>query len=1705
MKKNTLPPMLRQPWLHTKTLFMLLFAAFCMLSNDVFAQTPMHQMVSLGTASNNVFPFGSTTSNRVQWLYYPSEFTPPVATGLITKVYFKVWTSSRGSTSYTDLDVLIGSTAQTGLTTTYVTGMQTCYSSPTTTFPSQVAGDWMEITLQVPYLWDTTENLVVEVRHQGYTLATNVVHFTGLSTNRRAYGPGTLPYGPNATSVGTNHAELAIDMMPATPCSGQVNAGVANSTQANACGNVPFNLSLSGHTNATGVTYQWQSSPAGANNFTDIPGANSAFYTVNNQTAATDYRCVLVCTNSNSTDTSTVVSVGQNPFTNCYCIPPYSTGCATYNLNSFILEGEGTSEIRDMNTGCNNDDGPGYSQRMSLFSPVDLLQDASYPVQINTTSTIPASTRASIWIDFNNDGFFDDATERLMDEMPLETSPLFANALIDFPYDAPPGVHRMRVRVVYSTTGYDACSSATWGETHDYDVNVIAVTCYRPLEIELTDIKKNGVDVLVTDNPNNAGSVNYFYEVRESGAPGSGPTGLAASGLATTNPFTITGLQPLTTYSVYVLTVCSISYSSSWTNEEEFTTLCNYPDLIAAPDVTVCGAQEVELTAIFDSGTVYWFDAEENGNLLHTGAVYRTPYLDENTTTSYWVIAGDTLAGGGGASASVGPVDNTIGATANYTAMNHWQLFTVHTQTTIQSVDVFATGAGVVDVYIQDTSGVTLFSHSITIPAGGKQTLVLNQPLPPGDYRMAGSPVNHAGGLQRNSSGASYPYVSTDGSITITGNSFSTDSYYFFYNWQIGAGGIGGCSSVMKEVSVTVLPKPEFELSTDQVTSCGGAASELVTVSTNLGGYDTFVWSPSTGVSGDAVNGWTFSTSQEQEYTLTAGQSTGICEYIKTVTVFSGTTSVPNPNLDVVQDVCKNTVTELTVLEDIINEVNIGDFLVFAAPDEISAFVHEGQYSKQQFIYGATDLINLGVDTPGFITGIDFNTINSGASFDNANYTIRLKAHNNTSFASDAFVTGDFTTVYKRDVHTHTFQGWQRFDLDNPFYWDGQSNIIVEITQEGVGAMNNAQTYVTSVPGHNVGLYAVLDSIGKPIPTSGLLTTSRLDVKFSFEQSEVTWSPQTNLYVDSAATIPYTGQNSLTVYHTSSTSGTSVYTATMTAPSGCSATQDYTLNIIDVGVPVIQNQTFCGSVPVSNLVVSGVPGAQYYYYSSPTSSTALTTITQSGTYYVEAGQGDCKSPRVGFTVTITTVATPTISQFTQVFCGSATVADLSATVVNGAQLEWYSSATSTTPLASTHALTPNTTYYASQKLNGCSSDRVAVLVNINQAPAPLVSQTLSICGGMTYDAANLNQLGGASLVWYPSSTSQQPIPGTNQISSGTYYVSQKVNGCESTRVQITVTIQPGTVPAPTPNTVQTICGSGTVADLMAQTSQGGVPVWYNSANSTTPLSPTQALTSGTYYVAQQIGNCLSIKVPVAVRIVNVTMPSISSFSLCQGATVEDLVLPTPTGTSYNWYYNSTSTTPLDPTDLLTSGYYFVVRVQDGCESTRVQVQVTVNPRPSSPTGSLLQDFENYAEVDDLKMDQPNVVWYQTYEDALSGLNPLVSNMPLVHGTTYYAVIIGPNGCPSLPTAVMVTITLGANDFDLTQLSYYPNPTTDLLTISYKEPIVQVEVYDLNGRQVITKEFDSDTVELDLTNLSSGTYMLNVKTKDSSQFVKVVRK
>src|SRR5690554_6431200 len=68
-----------------------------------------------------------------------------------------------------------------------------------------------------------------------------------------------------------------------------------------------------------------------------------------------------------------------------YCVPQYSSGCSVGDdLNSFVLTGHGASVLSDLNSGCTNTDGTGYSNRSSLFTPVDLLPGGIYTVEINT-------------------------------------------------------------------------------------------------------------------------------------------------------------------------------------------------------------------------------------------------------------------------------------------------------------------------------------------------------------------------------------------------------------------------------------------------------------------------------------------------------------------------------------------------------------------------------------------------------------------------------------------------------------------------------------------------------------------------------------------------------------------------------------------------------------------------------------------------------------------------------------------------------------------------------------------------------------------------------------------------------------------------------------------------------------------------------------------------------------------------------------------------------------------------------------------------------------------------------------------------------------------------------------------------------------------------------------------------------------------------
>jgi hypothetical protein len=276
--------------------------------------------------------------------------------------------------------------------------------------------------------------------------------------------------------------DYIVNIVPAGTCTGTPTPGTVSASTGAACPAGPFDLTLSGFTVMSSVTLQWQSAPAGSGLFTDIPGANSSLHPVSGQSAATDYRCKVLCTSNNIAAYSDTLNMPQAPISDCYCIPQTTVGCNSPNNNhdidDFILNGAAGAVINDTGTGCSPSS---YADRTSLFASLDLIQGNNYPAVIVSHGY---NTRIRVWIDFNDDGVFN-TTDTVTPLLPIPTQALsFGIAL---PPTANPGVHRMRVRMFWLTNLESPCDLFTYGETHDYEVKIIAA---QPADIGVAQVQK---------------------------------------------------------------------------------------------------------------------------------------------------------------------------------------------------------------------------------------------------------------------------------------------------------------------------------------------------------------------------------------------------------------------------------------------------------------------------------------------------------------------------------------------------------------------------------------------------------------------------------------------------------------------------------------------------------------------------------------------------------------------------------------------------------------------------------------------------------------------------------------------------------------------------------------------------------------------------------------------------------------------------------------------------------------------------------------------------------------------------------------------------------------------------------------------------------------------------------------------------------------
>lgn len=495
-----------------------------------------------------------------------------------------------------------------------------------------------------------------------------------------------------------------------------------------------------------------------------------------------------------------------------------------------------------------------------------------------------------------------------------------------------------------------------------------------------------------------------------------------------------------------------------------------------------------------------------------------------------------------------------------------------------------------------------------------------------------------------------------------------------------------------------------------------------------------------------------------------------------------------------------------------------------------------------------------------------------------------------------------------------------------------------------------------------------------------------------------------------------------------------IYTYTVTNACG-TATPAAQITINVTLTPVINNpgdQQACDSFDLTSLAITGtnLTGNQNYYSAPNGGGSILTTINTPGatTVYIY----DVTSPTVcsdeeSFTVTI--ISSPVINSITPAdVCDSFTFPAITGTNLSGNEAYYDAPNGGGTQYTAGAIFTPTNagtfTFYIYDETGTTPNcfNEVQFDITINQTPNAGIDNALTTC---ISDAQfnMLGQLGGT-----PNTT-------------GNWYLSTDLT---------------------------TIVGDNTL-----------------DFNPATDFPNTTNGTSVSYtYIITAVSPCTDQQATLTITLSNPGLPTVADQTFCESdnPTVADLVVNGVGG--FQWYDNENDTTPLNMTDTLIDGEDYWVSQDNGCESLKVQANITIND-PGTPTlitdGHLFCINDN-PTLNDLTANIENpdghiIAWYDT---ATGGNVYADGTLILTHGQTYYATFIDSIPCDS---AIRLEVTVDLTDCDdiIIPDAFSPNgdgqnDTYTIQNIDLLYPNHTIEISNRYGNVVY--KGDRNTIDFD---------------------------
>lgn len=401
----------------------------------------------------------------------------------------------------------------------------------------------------------------------------------------------TTPAHSSSTTAANNNnttypgAGRMYTFLPPPPCVAPPGGGTTNGPAGTVCPGVPFTLTVTGSSFGTGLTYQWEFSTDGGTTWNPVPTGGTGVSYTGGITVNTQFRRKITCSGVDGYSSALSLTVSPpiaTPFTENFAayLTTFPPTCWSRNNTTFITGmapsaygvGSGSTRYNFFNASS----GTQLDLATVAFNPVP----ANYRLTFDHAYATFTTEVDQLQILYSTDGgttYANLATYLGGTAGPLNTfGGSGATTAVFSPTSAQWASKAVNLPVGTNKIVFRGISG--FGNNLFIDNITVEVIppCLPPTGLTTGLVTPTTADLSWTASPS-APSNGYQWEVRTSGAAGSGATGLAASGVtgAAVTTATASGLTANTTYSYYVRADCGAGVFSSWTTAFVFTTPCN--------------------------------------------------------------------------------------------------------------------------------------------------------------------------------------------------------------------------------------------------------------------------------------------------------------------------------------------------------------------------------------------------------------------------------------------------------------------------------------------------------------------------------------------------------------------------------------------------------------------------------------------------------------------------------------------------------------------------------------------------------------------------------------------------------------------------------------------------------------------------------------------------------------------------------------------------------------------------------------------------------------------------------------------------------------------------------------------------------------------------------------------------------------------------